>query len=198
MRQVDRRTFLRGSAVTAGAVALGGPFQGFARARLRRRARSRPSASSERSRISATARSASGCPRVSGTASSTTPSPRSSSTTGPCCRAGTTAWGNGSGQIWAYRTAAQHLQLLFQSPGADVLDLPDNVTTSRRGTLIHCEDSSGDNFLRGLTRGGRSSTWPSTACGPPRGRRGSETSSRDRRSARTGRRSSSTSRHPTG
>src|SRR5918996_1876091 len=30
MRQIDRRTFLRGSAATAGAVLLGGPFQGFA------------------------------------------------------------------------------------------------------------------------------------------------------------------------
>ena len=29
MRQIDRRTFLRGSAATAGAVMLGGPFQGF-------------------------------------------------------------------------------------------------------------------------------------------------------------------------
>ena len=35
-----------------------------------------------------------------------------------------------------------------------VLDLPDNVTTSRNGTLVVCEDSSGDNYLRGLTRRG--------------------------------------------
>ena len=35
-----------------------------------------------------------------------------------------------------------------------VLDLPDNVTTSRSGTLVVCEDSIGDNFLRGLTRRG--------------------------------------------
>jgi secreted PhoX family phosphatase len=64
-------------------------------------------------------------------------------------------YGNGTGQIWAYRIEEQVLQLLFQSPGADVLDFPDNVTTSRRGTLILCEDSSGDNYLRGLTRGGQ-------------------------------------------
>ncbi len=64
-------------------------------------------------------------------------------------------YGNGSGQIWAYRTEDQVLQLLFQSPGADVLDFPDNVTTSRRGTLILCEDNVNDNFLRGLTRGGQ-------------------------------------------
>jgi secreted PhoX family phosphatase len=63
-------------------------------------------------------------------------------------------WGNGNGQVWAYRVEDQVLQLLFESPGADVLDFPDNVTTSRRGTLILCEDSSGDNYLRGLTTDG--------------------------------------------
>ena len=36
-----------------------------------------------------------------------------------------------------------------------MLDLPDNLTTSRRGTLIVCEDGSNDNYVRGLTRGGR-------------------------------------------
>jgi secreted PhoX family phosphatase len=64
-------------------------------------------------------------------------------------------YGNGSGQVWAYRTQEQELQLLFESPGADVLDFPDNVTTSRRGTLILCEDNVNDNYLRGLTRGGQ-------------------------------------------
>jgi uncharacterized protein len=64
-------------------------------------------------------------------------------------------WGNGSGQIWAYKVEEQILQLLFQSPGADVLDFPDNVTTSRRGTLILCEDNVNDNYLRGLSRGGK-------------------------------------------
>jgi uncharacterized protein len=64
-------------------------------------------------------------------------------------------YGNGTGQIWAYRIDDQTLQLLFQSTGADVLDFPDNVTTSSRGTLVLCEDNVNDNFLRGLTRGGR-------------------------------------------
>lgn len=63
-------------------------------------------------------------------------------------------YGNGTGQIWAYRVASQTLQLVFQSPGAATLDFPDNVTTSRRGTLILCEDNVNDNFLRGLSRGG--------------------------------------------
>jgi hypothetical protein len=64
-------------------------------------------------------------------------------------------WGNGNGQIWAYRIEDQVLQLLFQSTDPDVLDFPDNVTTSPRGTIILCEDNINDNFVRGLTRGGR-------------------------------------------
>jgi hypothetical protein len=60
-------------------------------------------------------------------------------------------WGNGTGQVWAYDTIGQRLRLVYQSPGADVLDLPDNVTTSPRGTLVLCEDSTGDNYLRGLS-----------------------------------------------
>jgi secreted PhoX family phosphatase len=64
-------------------------------------------------------------------------------------------YGNGFGQVWGYRIDDQVLQCVFQSPGAEVLDFPDNVTTSSRGTLILCEDSSGDNFLRGLTRDGQ-------------------------------------------
>jgi secreted PhoX family phosphatase len=64
-------------------------------------------------------------------------------------------WGNGSGQVWAYDTNGERLQLLYESPGRDVLDLPDNVTTSRRGTLVLCEDDTQDNYVRGLTRGGQ-------------------------------------------
>ena len=64
-------------------------------------------------------------------------------------------YGNGTGQIWAYRPSSQTLQLLYESPGADTLDFPDNVTASPRGTLILCEDNVNDNFLRGLSRGGQ-------------------------------------------
>lgn len=64
-------------------------------------------------------------------------------------------WGTGFGQIWAYRTAEQTLQLLYQSSGRESLDFPDNVTTSARGTLILCEDHDQDNYLRGLSRGGQ-------------------------------------------
>jgi secreted PhoX family phosphatase len=36
-----------------------------------------------------------------------------------------------------------------------VLDFPDNITSSRRGTLVVCEDNDDDNYLRGLSRGGQ-------------------------------------------
>jgi len=64
-------------------------------------------------------------------------------------------YGNGFGQIWGYHTRAEKLQLLYQSPNRSTLDFPDNVTTSRRGTLVLCEDSTQDNYLRGLSRGGQ-------------------------------------------
>ncbi|HSP29785.1 MAG TPA: alkaline phosphatase PhoX [Ilumatobacteraceae bacterium] len=63
-------------------------------------------------------------------------------------------FGNGRGQVWAYDTASSMLHLVYESPAAATLDLPDNVVASRSGTLILCEDGSGDNFLRGLTPGG--------------------------------------------
>ena len=72
--------------------------------------------------------------------------------TGPELTAG---YGNGTGQVWAYRPADQTLTCVFQSPSNAVLDFPDNVTTSNRGTVILCEDSAGDNFIRGLTRKGQ-------------------------------------------
>jgi hypothetical protein len=64
-------------------------------------------------------------------------------------------YGNGTGQVWAYRPSDSTLTCLFQSPSNSVLDFPDNVTTSNRGTVILCEDSLGDNFIRGLSRKGQ-------------------------------------------
>jgi uncharacterized protein len=64
-------------------------------------------------------------------------------------------YGNGSGQVWAYHVEDQVLQLVFQSSGPEVLDFPDNVTTSPRGTLVLCEDNVNDNYLRGLAQNGR-------------------------------------------
>ena len=66
----------------------------------------------------------------------------------------TDGYGNGHGQIWAYHPKQQVLRCVYQSPGPDTLDFPDNVTTSPRGTLVVCEDNTNDNYLRGLTRQG--------------------------------------------
>lgn len=79
------------------------------------------------------------------------------STQGGATAAGDTppsGFGKGRGQVWAYETWSGRLRLAYESPGSTVLDLPDNVTSSPRGTLVLCEDGNGDNFLRGLTRRG--------------------------------------------
>jgi secreted PhoX family phosphatase len=61
-------------------------------------------------------------------------------------------YGNGTGQIWSYDTRRQTLTCQFQSPGASVLDFPDNLTARNdRGTIVMCEDNINDNFVRGLT-----------------------------------------------
>jgi secreted PhoX family phosphatase len=46
------------------------------------------------------------------------------------------------------------LRLVFESPGPGA-GLPDNATTSGRGTLVVCEDNISDNYLRGLTQHGQ-------------------------------------------
>ena len=94
-----------------------------------------------------------------------------------------------------HRTSAAR-SCIYESPGADTLDFPDNVTTSPRGTLILCEDNVNDNYLRGLTESGTAvQTSPSTGWSAAHRRdRASTTSSPARRSARTARRCSSTSR----
>ena len=59
--------------------------------------------------------------------------------------------GIGQGQIWEYDPAAETIRLLFQSPGAAVLNAPDNICVSPRGGLVLCEDGGGEEFLHGLT-----------------------------------------------
>jgi secreted PhoX family phosphatase len=64
----------------------------------------------------------------------------------------------GLGQVWQYRpdgADAGGLTLVFESPSADVLDYPDNITVSPRGGVVICEDGADDQFVRGLTRDGR-------------------------------------------
>jgi secreted PhoX family phosphatase len=64
-------------------------------------------------------------------------------------------YGNGFGQVWAYDTRREQLTVVYQSPGKQTFDLPDNITVSRRGTLVVCEDSDADNYVRGLSTGGQ-------------------------------------------
>ncbi len=63
-------------------------------------------------------------------------------------------YGKGWGQVWAYDTRKATLRCVYQSVSREVLDFPDNVTTSPRGTLVLCEDHDQGNFLRGLTTAG--------------------------------------------
>ncbi len=70
----------------------------------------------------------------------------------------------GLGQIWQFVPPPPEiegregpggvLRLVFESPSAEALDSPDNVTvTSHRGLLL-CEDGDGEQLLRGLTLNG--------------------------------------------
>jgi len=64
----------------------------------------------------------------------------------------------GAGQVWSYRPRGDDggtLALVFESPSREVLDSPDNLCVSPRGGLVLCEDSGGEQFLRGLTPDGR-------------------------------------------
>lgn len=62
-----------------------------------------------------------------------------------------TSGGVGQGQVWTYDPREETITLLFQSPGATVLNAPDNITVSPRGGLVLCEDGSGEEFVHGLT-----------------------------------------------
>lgn len=62
------------------------------------------------------------------------------------------------GQVWEYRTRGRsegELRLVYESPGGDVLDSPDNLTVTPRGGLVLCEDdaSSADNDTHPLAPG---------------------------------------------
>jgi len=97
------------------------------------------------------------------------------------------------GQVWQYRprgNSGGQLILLFESRSADQLDAPDNVTVTPGGGIILCEDGDGDQFLRGLTQRGRSSTSRRTSTTTPT----TPASSPGRRSALTATPCSSTSR----
>ncbi|HUF26477.1 MAG TPA: alkaline phosphatase PhoX [Gemmatimonadaceae bacterium] len=64
------------------------------------------------------------------------------------------------GQVWRFTpgsgSSGGDLMLVFESPSADVLNMPDNICVSPRGGVVMCEDPSGNAVphLRGLTRNG--------------------------------------------
>ena len=59
-----------------------------------------------------------------------------------------------TGQVWEYDPRGERVRLIFESPGKDVLDMPDNLCVSPRGGLVLCEDGDDENFIRGLTLDG--------------------------------------------
>jgi uncharacterized protein len=75
-----------------------------------------------------------------------------------CCTNGGDA---GEGQVWEYRPSqgdsGGELTLVYESPNAEVLSFPDNITVTPGGALLVCEDtgSRNDFYLQGLTRDGQ-------------------------------------------
>ena len=59
------------------------------------------------------------------------------------------------GQVWELDVKSDRLRLVFESPGALLLQMPDNVCLSPRGGLAICEDNSGNPAMHGLLRDGR-------------------------------------------
>jgi secreted PhoX family phosphatase len=52
-----------------------------------------------------------------------------------------TSGGNAEqGQVWEYTPAEERMRILFESPGRDVLNMPDNLCASPKGCLVLCED----------------------------------------------------------
>ena len=59
------------------------------------------------------------------------------------------------GQVWELDAKRDRLRLVFESPGIDLLNMPDNLCLSPRGGLAICEDNSIAPSVHGLMRDGR-------------------------------------------
>jgi len=59
------------------------------------------------------------------------------------------------GQVWELDIRNQDLRLIYESPGAEVLNMPDNLVVSPRGGLLLCEDGTANPCVHGLTRDGK-------------------------------------------
>lgn len=60
----------------------------------------------------------------------------------------------GKGQIWELAVAEERLRLLYESPGRETLDMPDNLVGIGSGALLLCEDGGAPTRLRLLTPAG--------------------------------------------
>lgn len=72
-----------------------------------------------------------------------------SSTTGGDAKNGDvrSGYAEGYGQVWEYRrrgSSGGQLVLLYESPGGEVLDSPDNLCVTPRGGILLCEDDGSD------------------------------------------------------
>ena len=59
------------------------------------------------------------------------------------------------GQVWELDIRNQDIRLIYESPGAAVLNMPDNLVVSPRGGLLLCEDGTANPCVHGLTRDGK-------------------------------------------
>jgi secreted PhoX family phosphatase len=59
------------------------------------------------------------------------------------------------GQVWELDPAKSRLRLVFESPGAPILAMPDNLCVSPRGALVICEDGPGTSRMHGLNLNGQ-------------------------------------------
>jgi hypothetical protein len=70
----------------------------------------------------------------------------------------------GQGQVWEYDPEREVITLIFESPGEGVLSFPDNVViVPKTGHILLQEDSSGEQFMRGVTRNGEIYDFAKTA-----------------------------------
>ncbi len=73
----------------------------------------------------------------------------------------TDGYREGYGQVWEYRVRSRKLVLVYESPGGEVMDSPDNLTVTPRGGLMVCEDDASDadadnpNRIIGISPSGR-------------------------------------------
>lgn len=58
------------------------------------------------------------------------------------------------GQVWELHLGNNELRLVFESPGAHVLNMPDNLVVSPRGGLLLCEDGTANPCAHVLSRDG--------------------------------------------